>query len=108
VQVDRADRLAGLVEQRDRRLALRRHVQHQPGPALRIVRISDRPSYQQFSIDDLMGLHAELQPLAPEQHATAIRHHEELGHLGRPRGYFGTRDGSARLALVWLDDAARP
>ncbi|HEX3758585.1 MAG TPA: hypothetical protein VHW23_07745 [Kofleriaceae bacterium] len=55
-----------------------------------------------------MGLHAELQPLAPEQHATAIRHHEELGHLGRPRGYFGTRDGSARLALVWLDDAARP
>ena len=37
MQIDRADGLAGLIEQRDRRLALGRHPQHEPWPALRIV-----------------------------------------------------------------------
>jgi hypothetical protein len=70
------------------------------------VRINDQPSYQQFSVDDLMRLPAELDRLPPDQRAAALRHHEELGHLAHPRGYFGTRDGSARLALN--DPQGRP
>jgi hypothetical protein len=67
------------------------------------VRINDKPSYQQLSLDDLMR---ELDRLPPDQRAAAVRHHGELGHFGYPRGYFGTRDGSARLALN--DPQGRP
>lgn len=68
--------------------------------------IDDRPSYQQFSIDDLMRVSAEVQQLAPDQRAAAIQHHRELGHRGHPRGYFGTREGVAQLVLD--DPQGRP
>jgi hypothetical protein len=68
--------------------------------------LSDRPSYREFSVDDLVRLTSELARLPPDQRAAAVRHHEELGHFGHARGYFGTRDGSARLALN--DPQGRP
>jgi hypothetical protein len=70
------------------------------------VRINDQPSHRQFSVDDLMRLTTELDRLPPDQRAAAVRNHEQLGHLGHARGYFGTRDGSARLALN--DPQGRP
>lgn len=70
------------------------------------VRINDRPSYQQFSVDDLVRIAAEIEHLPPAEREAAIKRHKELGHLGHPRGYFGTRDGSARLALN--DPQGRP
>lgn len=70
------------------------------------IRIYDRPSHRQFPIDDLMQLAAELDRLPPDQRAAAVRHHEELGHFGHPRGSLGTRAGSARLALN--DPQGRP
>jgi hypothetical protein len=70
------------------------------------LRINDRPSYQQFSIDDLMRLAAEIERLPPAEREATLKHHEQLGHFGHPRGYFGTRDGSARLALH--DPQGRP
>lgn len=70
------------------------------------VRINDRPSYKQFSIDDLMRLHDELKALSAGERDAAVKRHADAGHLGAPRGYFGTRDGSARLALH--DPRGRP
>jgi hypothetical protein len=70
------------------------------------VRINDQPSHQQFSIDDLMRLTTELARLPPDQRAAAFRHHKELGHFGQRRGYFGTHDGAAQLALD--DPQGRP
>jgi hypothetical protein len=70
------------------------------------VRINDRPSYKQFSIDDLMRLDGELKALPEAERDAAVKRHADAGHLGAQRGYFGTRDGSARLALH--DPKGRP
>jgi hypothetical protein len=70
------------------------------------MRIADRPSYRQFSIDDAMHMVAELATLSPAQREAAVKQHEARGDLGHPRGYFGTRKGSARLALN--DPQGRP
>jgi hypothetical protein len=46
----------------------------------------------------------EIRKLPPDQREAAVR---RTGmHLGHPRGYFGTRDGEARLALN--DPQGRP
>lgn len=68
--------------------------------------INDSPSYRQFSVDDLVRLAAEIEHLPPAERDAAVKRHKELGHFGHPRGYFGTRDGSAKLALN--DPQGRP
>ena len=68
--------------------------------------INDRPNYRQFSIDDLMHLAGEVEHLPPAERDAAFKHHQGLGHFGHSRGYFGTRDGSAELALK--DPQGRP
>jgi hypothetical protein len=70
------------------------------------LQINDRPSYQVFSIDDLLQASKELDALAPADKAAAVQRHQALGHLGAPRGYFGTRDGSSKLVLS--DPQGRP
>jgi hypothetical protein len=63
------------------------------------VAISDRPSYKQFSIEDLMRIDGELKALPPSERDAAIQRHAAAGHFGAQRGFFGTRDGNARLVL---------
>jgi hypothetical protein len=70
------------------------------------VRFFDRPSYKEFSIDDLVKMAVEIRKLPPDQREAAVKRHRDAGHLGHPRGYFGTRDGEARLALN--DPQGRP
>ena len=68
--------------------------------------INDKPSYRQFSIDDLMHLASEAEHLPSAEREALFKRHQDLGHFGHPRGYFGTRDGSAELALK--DPQGRP
>lgn len=70
------------------------------------MRFYDRPSYKQFSIEDVDKIAAELRDLQPAQREAAIKAHREAGHLGAPRGYLGTREGASRLALN--DPQGRP
>jgi hypothetical protein len=70
------------------------------------VRVNDRPSYKTFSIDDLVKMADEVGKLAPDQRDAAVKRHRDLGHFGQQRGYFGTRNGAARLALN--DPQGRP
>lgn len=70
------------------------------------VRVNDRPSHKAFSIDDLVKMADEVGKLPPDQRDAAVKRHRDLGHFGQPRGYFGTRNGAARLALN--DPQGRP
>lgn len=70
------------------------------------LKINDVPSFRVFSVDDLFHFTQEIEHLSPTEQEATIRRHEQLGHFGRPRGYFGTRDGSARLSLN--DPQGRP
>lgn len=64
--------------------------------------INDQPSYQQISIDEI----ARMIQLPPAERDAELKRHRALGHFGHSRGYFGTRDGSAELALK--DPQGRP
>jgi hypothetical protein len=70
------------------------------------VLISDRPSYKQFSIEDLMRIDGELKALQPAERDAAIKRHTDAGHFGVERAFFGTRDGNTRLVL--RDPKGRP
>jgi hypothetical protein len=70
------------------------------------VIINDRPSHKVFDIDAASRLIEETRGLAPAERDAAMKKHEELGHLGRRRAYFGTRQGSAKLVLN--DPQGRP
>jgi hypothetical protein len=70
------------------------------------VRFYDRPSYKVFSIDDLLKMADEAGKLPPDQREAVMKRHGEAGHFGHQRGYLGTRDGAARLALN--DPQGRP
>lgn len=61
--------------------------------------INDRPSHKLSSIFDIM---TEVDHLPPAARDAALKHHQDLGHFGAPRAYFGTRRGAATLML---DDA---
>jgi hypothetical protein len=68
--------------------------------------VNDRPSYQVFSIDDMMRLDEETRALAPAERDAALQRHRDLGHFGRRRAYFGTSQGSSKLVLD--DPQGRP
>jgi hypothetical protein len=67
------------------------------------VRINDLPSYKLF---DLARLMLEAEHLPPAERDALLKRQQDLGHFGHPRGFFGTRDGSAELALK--DPQGRP
>jgi hypothetical protein len=71
------------------------------------VIISDRPSHRLFGIEEMMRLAEETRGLAPAERDAAVKRHDELGHFGRRRAYFGTRQGSAKLVLNDLQGRPR-
>lgn len=70
------------------------------------VIVNDQPSYQVFSIDDLMKLGADAARLPPAERDAALARHRAEGHLSRRRAYFGTQQG--RATLVLSDPEGRP
>lgn len=70
------------------------------------LRISDRPSFREFSVDDLLQLVREVEHLPAAERDAAVQRHRALGHFGHERGYFGTQQGTAQLALD--DPQGRP
>lgn len=53
-----------------------------------------------------MQIDRELKAQPPAERDAAMKRHADAGHLGAPRGFFGTRDGDARLVLS--DPRGRP
>ncbi|MEO7734453.1 MAG: hypothetical protein ABIY55_26090, partial [Kofleriaceae bacterium] len=68
--------------------------------------VNDRPSYKTFSVDDLFQLTDQVTRLPPAERDAMFQRHQALGHFGNPRGYFGTKAGSAQLMLN--DPQGRP
>ena len=68
--------------------------------------INDRPSYKTFSVDDLLQLVTATAAQSPAERDAVFQRHQALGHFGYPRGYFGTKSGSAQLVLN--DPQGRP